>query len=234
MCLDSHDMSGGTLLFIWGCNGLAAQNWGYDPNQFTIYLQQSDDDRAVGSPRASTCMDLYSGDYSKGGKIDIWACNGCWNQQWTVGVGFQAEATAHVGSVAVASPTADSPSADARLGDCPPLGPKPKSCKKARFSPAEHAAWEASADTCVGGWPQFADANSLVASPWCQYFQGVYGEVSVAADVVAQCCHRCSCRATAAHAAAAAAVVAAHAAAAAITARRFRSPTIRSASESSE
>jgi hypothetical protein len=173
MCLDSHDMSGGTTLFIWGCNGLPAQNWGYDPNQFTVFLAQSDD-RHVGHPRASMCVDLYNGDYSKGGQIQIWDCNGCWNQQWTVGVGFKTQ-TAALDRTAMALPSTNS-----RLCDCPPLVPKPKSCTKARWSPAEHTTWQASADTCVGGWPNFADASTLVASPWCQYFMGVYGEVSAA------------------------------------------------------
>lgn len=41
LCLDAGDMQEGSQLFIWECNGLPQQQWGYDDEKQTIYLAQS-------------------------------------------------------------------------------------------------------------------------------------------------------------------------------------------------
>ena len=190
-CLDGGTLAGGNRLMIWPCNGLKQQNWGYDPVQRTVYLPQTEAD-------ASLCMDLYNGDWRNGHAIQIWQCNMCWNQQWTVGMGFKPitrEAMSNLGggmphslvmlsrghpfaSVAQVFLNASARAGGAvHVGTCPPLSPVPKSCGKARWTEAEVDAWHAVANTCKGGWPVFASASELVASPWCTYFKGIYGEI---------------------------------------------------------
>jgi len=50
------------------------QVWGFDADSSTIYLANSGD--------ASKCMDLAGGDTSAGNAVQVWDCNGEWNQQW--------------------------------------------------------------------------------------------------------------------------------------------------------
>jgi len=40
-CIDAGDMSQGAQPFIWDCNGLSQQKWGWDENAQTIYLVDS-------------------------------------------------------------------------------------------------------------------------------------------------------------------------------------------------
>ena len=220
MCLDGSTMGQGNRLMIWGCNGYKQQNWGYDPNMKTVYLAQSarvdeegGDDEEVdkegvrergassssrelvpstnaSAPLASLCMDLYNGNYQKGGVIQVWGCNTCWNQQWTIGTGFKTATTSQSRGEHTASrppsrvnhtvfrlPSHTSNHAAARppsplLGTCPPLVPVPKNCNKARWTSEELETWSSAAATCTGGWPLFHSALELAASPWCQVCTG--------------------------------------------------------------
>merc|ERR1719330_745590 len=40
-CLDAGDMSEGSQIMIWDCNGMSQQKWGYDSGANTIYLADS-------------------------------------------------------------------------------------------------------------------------------------------------------------------------------------------------
>merc|ERR1712113_568853 len=40
-CLDAGDMSEGSKVMIWDCNGMSQQKWGYDSGANTIYLADS-------------------------------------------------------------------------------------------------------------------------------------------------------------------------------------------------
>lgn len=82
-------------LFLWDCNDLDQQNWGYDADFGTIYLTNSAD--------AGLCMDVLGGRLDWGAPVGTWDCNGCWNQQFSVT--GPADSSVKLGSV---------------VGDCPP------------------------------------------------------------------------------------------------------------------
>ena len=152
LCLDAHDMTAGTQLFIWDCDEqLAAQQWGFDAQQQTLYLAKSVMD-------ASMCMDLDGGQWASGNQIQVWGCNGCWNQQWILGGGV-AEASGPVSSLTQSRWLNSS----ASQNTCPAVPSPPK--------PPEPAG------KCTGGWPQFPNAAAVTASPWASYFNAVYGSV---------------------------------------------------------
>jgi hypothetical protein len=116
-CIDSGGMKAGGKLQLWDCNGSNQQIWGYDAIPGfagTIFLAKSTSD-------ATYCIDLPGGSDANGNRLQIWNCNNCWNQQFTV-VG----PAPSLGVVAMAH--APSPSADAlqaasngkvELGSCP-------------------------------------------------------------------------------------------------------------------
>merc|ERR1719253_322942 len=76
-CIDAGDMQDGTRLMLWECNGLNQQNWGYDGK--TVYLPTTSN-----SPQATMCMDLAGGSYKLGTPMQVWHCNGCWNQLFQI------------------------------------------------------------------------------------------------------------------------------------------------------
>jgi len=71
-CIDAGSMQAGNSLFIWQCNGLDQQQWGYDDQMKTFFLATSGD--------ASLCMDLNV----DGGNtaVQIWDCLMNDNQLW--------------------------------------------------------------------------------------------------------------------------------------------------------
>ena len=152
LCLDAHDMSAGTKLLVWDCDEqLAAQQWGFDAQQQTLYLAKSFKD-------ASMCMDLDGGQWARGTQVQAWGCNDCWNQQWVLGGGV-VQSSGPVGDPARPRGL----SASASPNSCPAIPSPPK--------PPEPAG------KCKGGWPQFSDAAAVTASPWAKYFDTVYGGV---------------------------------------------------------
>jgi len=78
-CIDAGSMRDGTFLFLWDCNGQASQAFGYDSNQGTLYLSQSED---KDKPDASKCADLSGGSQNPGTHVQVWDCNGHTNQAW--------------------------------------------------------------------------------------------------------------------------------------------------------
>ena len=52
---------------MWDCNGLPQQQWGYDANEGTIYLKESDQD-------ASLCLDAFA-NIGLGNQVQVWGCN---------------------------------------------------------------------------------------------------------------------------------------------------------------
>ena len=150
LCLDAGHMQQGTTLMVWGCNNQKQQVWGYDAKMMTLYLRES-------LTNAAFCMDIYGGTLTKGTRVDVWGCSGCWNQQFTVGGGITALATLG------ATPSEGGSLRSNRAQTCPPIpGPGP--------APGP-------AGTCLGGWPEFANAASLAADPWGAYMKAVYGAV---------------------------------------------------------
>ena len=99
-CIDAGNGEDGEQLYLWDCNGLSQQAWGYDANEATIYMDQSEQGPLVATPatarrmasssnvsipRASKCLDLSGGDTSEGTAVQVWDCNGRTNQQWGLG-----------------------------------------------------------------------------------------------------------------------------------------------------
>jgi|HubBroStandDraft_6_1064221.scaffolds.fasta_scaffold680851_1 hypothetical protein len=74
-CIDvpSWNVSNGTNVELWACNGGSNQEWLYEPDN-TI--------RPAFDP--SKCLDLPSWQTADGTLLDIWDCNGGSNQQWTL------------------------------------------------------------------------------------------------------------------------------------------------------
>ncbi len=75
-CLDdpSWNVTNGTGVDIWDCNGGSNQVWDLLPDGT---IRPSFD--------TSKCLDLPSWDTANGTGIEIWDCNGGSNQQWTAG-----------------------------------------------------------------------------------------------------------------------------------------------------
>ena len=170
MCVDAHDLTAGNRLILWGCNGQSQQKWGFDNSMQTLYLQDSMSD-------ATRCMDLYGGEAKKGTAVQIYDCNGCWNQQWLVAGGIRgnfadglerigANGTSSIGASAIAerkSANSSQPRALILPRTCPakplPPGPKPAGGR------------------CLGNWPEFQSSAELSANPWGAYFTAIYGTV---------------------------------------------------------
>merc|ERR1740121_802589 len=74
-CIDASDMKVRTQLQIWDCNGLPAQQWGYDQNTGGFYLVSK-------QKQASKCMCLT--DYKNGAPLQLYQCNGQATEKWTV------------------------------------------------------------------------------------------------------------------------------------------------------
>lgn len=73
-CLDVPNVTAGTQVDIWDCNGGSNQLWTHNSaGQLTVYSGDS-----------QMCLDASGQGTSPGTKVDIWSCNGQGNQQWTV------------------------------------------------------------------------------------------------------------------------------------------------------
>lgn len=170
LCVDVHDVKQpGTRLMLWSCNGFPAQSFGFDAAMQTIYLRLSGSfmsPRSTGGPGpaglpgyglgdvpdATLCLDVTGGSFKPGTAVTTWGCNGCWNQQFILGGGVTKTATWR-GDLAASVREAHAQ----RPETCPPV-PSPST-------------------PCAGGWPSFASAADLTASPWGAYLKEVYGAV---------------------------------------------------------
>lgn len=70
-CIDAADMSDGTQLMLWECNGLTQQTWAYDSDALRVYIAGT-----------STCLDFWHDQQWSGQALHVWGCNDGWNQQW--------------------------------------------------------------------------------------------------------------------------------------------------------
>ena len=142
LCIDAHDFTAGNRLMIWTCNGMQQQKWGYDAVMNTVYLSLS----ATSSfhPDATRCMDLSGGAVDPGTAVEIWDCNGCWNQKWLLAGGVEQQAVEYFNSSVRRA-------LDARVlqdpGHCPALPTPP-------------------AAECTPGWPIFNKRADLLSDPW--------------------------------------------------------------------
>jgi hypothetical protein len=69
-----NSSNNGTKIQIWGCNGLASQNWTFYPD-----TDPGDAGQVVHNGR---CLDIVNGGKTNGSKLQLWACNGNPQQQW--------------------------------------------------------------------------------------------------------------------------------------------------------
>lgn len=152
LCLDSHDMQAGSHLMLWDCNGQAQQKFGYDATKLTIYLPSSNARDFLGAPLAANCLDLLGGSLAPGAAVQVYTCNGCWNQQFTLGGGVTPQ-TQDGEDLQHSSNKVLPPS-----NSCPPKpGEKP--------------------GVCVNGWPTFPSLAALQNNAWGNYFKTVYGAI---------------------------------------------------------
>jgi hypothetical protein len=162
-CLDAGTGAGaGTKPMLWDCNSKPQQKWGYDATSKTIYL--------VGGATANAkwCLDIGGGSMARGTILQLWNCNRCWNQLWSVtgpATQFSVPGTSS-SPLAVAPPTAakkflQSESGLSLQADCP----------------ARKVSGHCFSSASQYGWPVFHDQKSLQGSPWGTYFQEVYGEI---------------------------------------------------------
>jgi hypothetical protein len=77
-CIDAGSMANGAKLLLWDCNGLDQQGWGYDNDEGTVYLASTQGN----GPLASKCADVVQEDQQQGAPVQVWDCNGQWNQGW--------------------------------------------------------------------------------------------------------------------------------------------------------
>jgi len=173
LCIDAGEgMVGGTELMLWDCNGLPQQSFGFDPNMQTIYLSQSTVD-------ASSCLDVTGGEIKNGGRMEIWECNSCWNQQFQV-IGpavsvsvNQADKLREPKSLwSSFSKLLTEPSVSTSNG-CPAMPHKTKPSKPEVVKVLGH---------CESGvdqhhWPVFKTKKDLERSYWKNYIKAVYGEI---------------------------------------------------------
>lgn len=155
-CIDAGNSAEGNKLTLWDCNSQPQQQWGYDPKSGTIYLSSSESD-------ASKCMDLYGGSMQPGTAIQVWGCNGCWNQKFLLN-----------GPAQFASLDMQDGLIQPSSSSCPPLappGPGPSPGPSGTFYPPHCGSGGA------GNWPSFQDHNSLASSKWAAYFKKVYGGI---------------------------------------------------------
>jgi len=167
-CLDAGNMQEGTQLKLWTCNAnYPQQKFGYDPKAQTVYLSQSRDALSAVAPQASKCIDNSGGILKNGNPLNIWSCNGCWNQQFAV-TGPAAESSSDL-SEHQSIPVRQAEPVKFPLG-CPPKpGPAP--------SPRTNLyGWGCKAVNQFN-WPVFKDKNALMASAWSKYFMDMYGSV---------------------------------------------------------
>lgn len=83
-CLDvpGGNIQAGQRLQIWDCNGMAAQQWGYDTDSRSVYASASESD-------ASLCLDIEGGSSTPGTSVWIWNCDHQLSQQqWYVPPSF--------------------------------------------------------------------------------------------------------------------------------------------------
>jgi hypothetical protein len=176
-CIDAYNpMRAGNSLQLWDCNNDPQQQWGVDVNEKTLYLSQSRApsknvssdlslDLQNSQPFAAFCLDLPGGSLTQGSKPDIWNCNQCWNQQWTVAISKDQ-------SRFIRDDWEPSRVSEQKMhvrDNCPPVpGPQPGPGPQPSPSPPCNA---------VGGLPKFDNQAALQASPWAAYFTAVYGSV---------------------------------------------------------
>jgi hypothetical protein len=74
LCLDVQwgSPEAGTPVWLWDCNGGAAQWWVYDRQSGTIH-----------NPAYSRCLDVQWGNPAPGAPVWLWDCNGGDAQKWT-------------------------------------------------------------------------------------------------------------------------------------------------------
>jgi len=107
-CIDAGDMNSGTQLKLWTCNkDYPQQQLGYDVEMRTIYLADSTSTR---SPDASMCVDIVAGALNNGNPLQVWNCNGCWNQHFSIiGPASLASLSQHTNRSFLVSPEACPP-----------------------------------------------------------------------------------------------------------------------------
>jgi hypothetical protein len=186
-CIDAFSPpKAGNTLQLWDCNGGAQQKFGYDKNMKTLYMSATRSLAAnrtnvlkedVEAPLASFCLDVPGGQVTAGDKLDVWNCNGCWNQQWTVAVAQGLTEDTVEGSAAGDIETHDqlqSPRSglSAPYDNCPPKPGPP-----GPPGPGPGPGPQGPPCTATGGWPKFANQAALQGSPWAAYFTAVYGAV---------------------------------------------------------
>jgi len=108
-------------------------------------------------------MDLAGGSFNNGNPIQIWNCNGCWNQQFQVIGPASQEKT-------------DSASYDVN-GGCPPVPAPPPPPAPPSPKPAPGKFYPHCTEKNQYGWPTFKDYNSLAKDGWGCYFKEVFGWV---------------------------------------------------------
>jgi len=157
-CLDAGAGStSGTQLFIWDCNGTPQQKWGYDEQARSIYHQSS-------TTHDWMCLDLPGGALVDGTAIQVWGCNSCWNQVFSVVGPSSSLATPLSSPVLEQEPRAVRNVPMGNTSNSCPSYPTPKV--------SGHCMTEAQT-----GYPVFSNQQDLSNSPWGKYFQIVYGEI---------------------------------------------------------
>jgi len=162
-CIDSGSMQAGNRLWLWDCNSQAQQTFGFDGNSQTIYLSDSVSD-------ASLCLDVSGGSEDAGTLVQVWSCNGCWNQMFqvvgplTMSVSEQPLQIASDLGVESACPTPPGP------GPAPP-GPSPTPTP----TPYVYGHCESGDDH---GYSVFMTQADLQADAgWSCYVKTVYGQI---------------------------------------------------------
>merc|ERR1712070_759491 len=78
-CFDAGaNMTAGTTITLSDCDGSPQQQFGFDSKMGAIYLIKSREEDA------SMCLDLAGGKATVGTVVQVWGCNGLWNQKWSV------------------------------------------------------------------------------------------------------------------------------------------------------
>merc|ERR1712136_687042 len=161
-CLDAGSMSPGRQLMVWDCNGMNQQLFGFDSASQTIYLSQSTED-------ASDCIDISGGNVFAGTSVDVWYCNGCWNQQFQV-IGPSDESFELIAERL----------APLRVEDtCPPKPlPPPSPSQSPSPSPTPSTVLGHCASGDQHGWSVFNTQSDLQNDgAWSSYFETVFGGV---------------------------------------------------------
>merc|ERR1719375_198267 len=130
---------------------------------------------------ASKCIDLPGGSLSPGNQLEVWQCNGCWNQDLLIrGPNSQLLTSAENTASVTARPKLRAG------GSCPPQpGPSPGPSPGPGPSPPPPSPTPGGGsimpycqDGDQYGWPKFQDQNALKAdAAWSKYFTSVYGSL---------------------------------------------------------